>query len=259
MEATVQHHLGPAVHIQSNPCSGPSPFCPIKVAQSRKIPNSLPPELYGAMDDLDLRMEDLPMEDYAPNKLQSPMREHKKLRRSQSLTMYMDLDDPSDLEGDSPRRDTRLKSGCLILCCAQCLSAVLIEYSNGTIPGLPRPSKTSRNHNGVALTDCKKCFWRTRKGLEGRAQDNRGHFRMSRTASMCPSLWDTSDLIGAANLVLGEAVGIMLVDRVCLHMSWDRVSRAFAGRDRVTSLDVSQAATRDVSKIVLPYLTGNWV
>ena len=82
---------------------------------------------------------------------------------------------------------------------------------------------------------------------------------MSRTASMCPSLWDTSDLIGAANLVLGEAVGIMLVDRVCLHMSWDRVSRAFAGRDRVTSLDVPQAATRDVSKIVLPYLTGNWV
>lgn len=82
---------------------------------------------------------------------------------------------------------------------------------------------------------------------------------MSRTASMCPSLWDTSDLIGAANLVLGEAIGIMLVGRVYLHLRWDRVSRAVAGRDRVTSLDLSQAVTGDVGKILLPHLTGNWV
>lgn len=56
---------------------------------------------------------------------------------------------------------------------------------------------------------------------------------MSRTASMCPSLWDTSDLIEAASLVLGEVVGIMLAGRVCLHLSWDHVSKAFGGRDRV--------------------------
>lgn len=191
------------------------------------------------MVDVDHQMEDLSTGDYAPVKLQSPMQEHKQLRRSQSLTMYMDLDDASDFEEGSPGPATRLKSGCLILCCAQCLSAVLVEYSDGTIPGLPRLSKISRNRNGVALTECKKCFWRTRKGLEGRAHDNRGHFRMSRTASMCPSLWDTSDLIEAASLVLGEVVGIMLAGRVCLHLSWDHVSKAFGGRDRVTSLDVS--------------------
>lgn len=69
------------------------------------------------MVDVDHQMEDLSTGVYAPIKLQSPMQEHKQLRRSQSLTMYMDLDDPSDFEEGSPGPATRLKSGCLILCC----------------------------------------------------------------------------------------------------------------------------------------------
>jgi hypothetical protein len=131
-----------------------------------------------------------------------------------------------------------------------CSSAILIEYSNGSIPGLPRLSSTSPRCNGVALTSCRNCFTRTKKGLEELARDNRGQFRMSRTSSIRPDPWDTSDLTKAAALVLKETVGLMLVGRVCLRLSWDRVSRPTTARDRVTSLDVSQAATGDAQKVV---------
>lgn len=198
-------------------------------------------------------MEDPFAQQPVPTVLQSPMQEYRRDERPESPSVYMmDLDNVSESEED-------LKCGCLILCCAECLSAVLIEYSNGSIPGLPRLSDTSPRCNGVALTDCRNCFARTRKGLEGRAHDNRGQFRMARTASICPSLWDASDLIKAAALVLEEAVGLMLVGRVCLHMSWDRVARAISARDRVTSLDISQVVTGDARKIVLPHLAGNWI
>jgi hypothetical protein len=76
---------------------------------------------------------------------------------------------------------------------------------------------------------------------------------------MRPDPWDTSDLTKAAALVLKETVSLMLIGRVCLHLSWDRVSRAITARDRVTSLDVSQAATGDAQKVILSHLAGNWI
>lgn len=198
-------------------------------------------------------MENFHTYQHHPTRLRSPIRECELIEAPESPSAYMmDLDDP-------PGSDEDLKCGCLILGCAECSSGVLIEYSNGTIPGLPRMSSTSPRCNGVALTDCRNCFARTRKGLEGRAHDNRGQFRMARAASMCPSLRETSDLAKAASLVLEEPANLMLVGRVCLHLSWDRVARAISPRDRVTSLDISQAATGDVKKIVLPHLTGNWI
>jgi hypothetical protein len=205
------------------------------------------------MDAKDLHMEDPLAQQSGTIMLQSPMQECDRYGRPKSpLADMMDLDDASGSEED-------LKCGCLILCCAECLSAVLIEYSNGSIPGLPRLSSTSPRYNGVALTDCRNCFARTKKGLEGRARDNQGQFRMARTASMCPSLWNASDLTKAAALVLEEAVSLMLVGRICLHLSWDRVSRATTARDRITSLDISQWATGDARKIILPHLAGNWI
>lgn len=201
-------------------------------------------------------METFSAQQPAPTLLQSPMQEYGRDGCPESPSVYMmDLDDAPESERDAEEA----RCGCLILCCAECLSAVLIEYSNGSIPGLPLPSEMSSRFNGVALTDCRNCFARTKKGLEGRAHDNRGQFRLARTASMCPSLWDASNLTRAAALVLEEeAVSLMLVGRVCLHLSWDRVSRAITARDRVTSLDISQVATGDVRKIVLPHLAGNW-
>lgn len=207
------------------------------------------------MDAKNLHMEDPFAQQSGPIMLQSPMQECDRHRRPESPSAYMmdlDLDDASGSEEEAKR-------GCLILCCTDCLSAVLIEYSNGSIPGLPRLSNTSSRCNGVALTDCRNCFARTRKGLEGRGNGNGGQFRMTRTASMCPSLWDASDLTKAAALVLEEEVGLMLVGRIRLHLSWDRVSRAITARDRVTSLDISQVDTGDARKIVSSHLAGNWI
>jgi hypothetical protein len=187
--------------------------------------------------------------------LRSPMQECARYGRPESPSTYMmdlDLDDASGSEEEAKR-------GCLILCCTDCLSAVLIEYSNGSIPGLPRLTNTSPRCNGVALTDCSNCFARTRKGLEGRGNGNGGQFRMTRTTSMCPSLWDASDLTKAAALVLEEEVSLMLVGRIRLHLSWDRVSRAITARDRITSLDISQVDTGDARKIVLSHLADNWI
>ena len=166
--------------------------------------------------------------------------------------MDLDVDENLTTEGEA-------RYGCLILCCAECSRAVLIEYSNGSIPGLPRFSSTSPRQNGVALTDCRNCFSRTKKGLEGRAHDNRGQFRIAQSQSMRVDPWDTSDLIQAATLVFKEAVSLMLVGRVCLHLSWDRVSRTITSRDRVTSLDTSQAVTGDAQKVILSHLAGNWI
>jgi hypothetical protein len=194
-----------------------------------------------------LRMGCPTVQQPTPTILQSPMQEAERYE-------MMDLDVDEDLEVKEEAR-----CGCLILGCVGCRSVVLVEYSNGSIPGLPRLSSTSSRCNGVALTDCRNCFARTKKGLEGRAHDNRGQFRMARTVPMRPDPWDTSDLTKAAALVLKETVSLMLIGRVCLHLSWDRVSRAITARDRVTSLDVSQAATGDAQKVVLSHLAGNWI
>ena len=193
------------------------------------------------------------MQQPAPTILQSPMREYKRYECPESPSAYMmDLDEDSGSEDEA-------RCGCLILCCAECSGAVLIEYSNGSIPGLPQLSSTSPRRNGVALTDCRNCFARTKKGLEGRSHDSRGQFRVARSASMRPDPWDTSDLTKAAALVLKETVSLMLIGRVCLHLSWDRVARAITARDRVTSLDISQAATGDAQKVILSHLAGNWI
>jgi hypothetical protein len=202
-----------------------------------------------------LRMECPAAQLSTPTILQSPMQEVNRYERPESPSAYMmDLDVDEDSEGKEEAR-----CGCLILRCVECSSVVLVEYSNGSIPGLPRLSSTSSRCNGVALTDCRNCYARTKKGLEGRAHDNRGQFRMARTVPMRPDPWDTSDLTKAAALVLKETVSLMLIGRVCLHLSWDRVSRAITARDRVTSLDVSQAATGDAEKVVLSHLAGNWI
>jgi len=187
--------------------------------------------------------------------LQSPIRDCERYDPPESPSAYrMDLDVDKNLTTEEQAR-----YGCLILCCAECSGAVLIEYSNGSIPGLPRFSSTSPRRNGVALTDCRNCFSRTKKGLEGRAHDNRGQFRVARSQSMRVDPWDTSDLIQAATLVFKETVSLMLVGRVCLHLSWDRVSRTITSRDRVTSLDTSQAVTGDAQKVILSHLAGNWI
>ena len=207
------------------------------------------------MDAKGLHIGRLAIQQPAPTLLKSPIREYKQYECPESPSAYMmDLDEDEDSGGEDEAR-----CGCLILCCAECSGAVLIEYSNGSIPDLPQLSTTSPRRNGVALTDCPKCFARTKKGLEGRAHDSRGQFRVARSASMRPDPWDTSDLTKAAALVLKETVSLMLIGRVCLHLSWDRVARAITARDRVTSLDISQAATGDTRKVILSHLAGNWI
>jgi hypothetical protein len=166
----------------------------------------------------------------------------------------MDLDVDDDSEGNE-----EAKCGCLMLRCVECWSAVLVEYSNGSIPNLLLQLSTSPRGNGIAFTYCRNCFSRTKQGLEGRAHDNLGQFRMARSASIRPNPWDTSDLIKTAALLWGEEVSPMLIGRVCLHLSWNRVSRTMTARDRVTSLKVSQAATGDAQEVVLSHLAGNWI
>jgi hypothetical protein len=166
--------------------------------------------------------------------------------------MDLDVDDDSEDKEEA-------KCGCLMLRCVECSSAVLVEYSNGSIPNLPLQSSTSPRGNGIAFTYCRNCFSRTKQGLEGRAHDNLGQFRMARSASIRPNPWDTSDLIKTAALLWGEEVSPMLIGRVCLHLSWNRVSRTMTARDRVTSLKVSQAATGDAQEVVLSHLAGNWI
>lgn len=207
------------------------------------------------MEAITLRMDCAPAHQPSQTILQSPIRDCERYDPPESPSAYlMDLDVDENLPTEGEAR-----YGCLILCCAMCSGAALIEYSNGSIPGLPRSSSTSPRRNGVALTDCRTCSTRTKKGLEGRAHDNRGQFRVARSQSMRVDPWDTSDLMQAASLVFQETVTLMLVGRVCLHLSWDRVSRTITSRDRVTSLDISQAVTGDAKKVILSHLAGNWI
>lgn len=75
---------------------------------------------------------------------------------------------------------------------------------------------------------------------------------------MCPTLWDASEFVKAAALVLEEHVALMMAGRVCFHISWDRVSKSLDAKDRAVSLDTSQVATEDAQRFILPYLAGNW-
>jgi hypothetical protein len=219
-------------------------------------PGHLTPGRCGrTMEAIAIRMDCASTHQPSQTILQSPIRGCEGYGPPESPSAYMmdlDLDENLTTEGEA-------RYGCLILCCAECSGTVLIEYSNGSIPGLPRFSSTSPRRNGVALTDCKTCFARTKKGLEGRAHDNRGQFRMARSPSMRLDPWDTSDLTQAATLVFKETVSLMLIGRVCLHLSWDRVSRTITSKDRVTSLDTSQAVTGDAQKVILSHLAGNWI
>jgi hypothetical protein len=219
-------------------------------------PGHLTPGRCGrTMEAIAIRMDCASTHQPSQTILQSPIRGCEGYGPPESPSAYMmdlDLDENLTTEGEA-------RYGCLILCCAECSGTVLIEYSNGSIPGLPRFSSTSPRRNGVALTDCRTCFARTKKGLEGRAHDNRGQFRMARSPSMRLDPWDISDLTQAATLVFKETVSLMLIGRVCLHLSWDRVSRTITSKDRVTSLDTSQAVTGDAQKVILSHLAGNWI
>lgn len=76
---------------------------------------------------------------------------------------------------------------------------------------------------------------------------------------MCPKLWDASDYIKAAALVLEESVALMMVGRVGFHISWDVVSKSLDAGDQAVSLDISQVVTGDPGRVISPYLAGNWI
>lgn len=211
-----------------------------------------------------LPMRDLPPGGKQPNRptLQSPMNHHGRTQRSESPTSEiseMDLADLSSNNGDVVPSPRRMKCGSLILRCADCSSVVLIGYGQGVVPrrlGLPDLSQRS---NGIALTNCRRCFARTNKGLAGHNHVTRNQYHLTRGAAMCPTLWDASDFVRAASSVLEERVALMMVGRVCFHISWDRISKSLDAKDRAVSLDTSQVATEDAQRLILPYLAGNWI
>ncbi|KAM0714557.1 hypothetical protein Q7P37_009853 [Cladosporium fusiforme] len=208
----------------------------------------------------DLHMKDSPPDFKAPRRptLRSPMEDPIRIRRSESPISDMELDNVSSSgEGlvQSPRPP---RCGSLILRCADCSNVVLIEYGQGAVPRRLRLLDLTPRSNGVALTSCRNCIGRTRRGLEGRTRPTRDQYHLARSPTMCPAMWNASDFVKAAALVLEEPVALMMAGRVCLHIGWDRVARALDVRDRVVSLDVSQWATGDGRNVILPHLAGNW-
>lgn len=171
----------------------------------------------------------------------------------------MDLDNLSCDAEDVVSPAARPRRGSLVLRCADCSSVVLVEYGQGDVPQRLRLPDLSGRSNGIAITNCRRCFIRTKSGREGRARVNQDQYRMTRCAAMCPKLWDASDYIKAAALVLEESVALMMVGRVGFHISWDLVSKSLDARDRIVSLDISQVVTGDPGRVILPYLAGNWV
>ncbi|KAM0714591.1 hypothetical protein Q7P37_009887 [Cladosporium fusiforme] len=209
----------------------------------------------------DLHMEDSPPDCKAPCRptLLSPMEDPIRIRRSESPISDMELDNVSCSSKDLVQSPRRPRCGSLILRCADCSNVVLIEYGQGAVPRRLRLLDLTPRSNGVALTSCKNCIGRTRRGLEGRTRPARDQYHLARSPTMCPAMWNASDFVKAAALVLEEPVALMMAGRVCLHIGWDRVARALDARDRVVSLDVSQWATGDGGNVILPHLAGNWM
>lgn len=186
---------------------------------------------------------------------------HPRAQRSRSPTSgtsEKDLDDLSCNAGGFVPPQRQARCGSLILRCADCSSVVLIEYGQGIVPRRLELSGLSPQSNGVALTNCRRCFTHADKGLEGQNHTTRNQYRLTRGSAMCPTLWDASAFVKAAALVLGEHVELMMVGRICFHISWDRVSKSLNAKDRAVSLDTSQVATEDAQRVILPYLAGNW-
>lgn len=192
--------------------------------------------------------------------LQSPMEDPERSRRSESPMSDMELDNPSCGGGDGVvPASPRPRCGSLILRCVDCSSVVLVGFGQGAVPIRLHLTELSQKSNGVALTTCAQCFRRARKGLHGGSHPVHAQYPFARNPTMCPALWNASDLVRAAALVLEEPVALMMAGRVCLHIGWDRVARAMDVRDRVVSLDVSQWATGDGRNVILPHLAGNWM
>ena len=219
------------------------------------------------MGDKDLTMDDVFLETRKPSwprsqpKLLSPIQHcgHRRSPRSNSPISDMDLDDFSCISVNADASSGQLKCACLILRCTNCLNVVLIEYSEDNIPGRLRSLGLSQRSNGIALTTCKKCLSRIETSMEGRDRGREAQFYMERTTGLCPTLWSASEFFQATALVLEERVELMMVDRVGLHIKWDRISRAMTPNARVVSLDITQVITGDAKKIMLPYLSGNWI
>lgn len=218
------------------------------------------------VDGLATHVRDLSMKDSPPVVkllgrpwLRSPMEDRERSRRPESPISDMELDDPSCGGDGVVLASPRPRCGSLVLRCVDCSSVVLVGYGQGAVPVGLHLTDLSQRSNGVALTTCPRCFRRASRGLHGRSHPVRAQYPFARNPTMCPALWNASDFVRAAALVLEEPVALMMARRVCLHIGWDRVSKTLDARDSVVSLDVSQLATGDAQRLTLPHLTGNWV
>lgn len=149
--------------------------------------------------------------------------------------------------------------GSLVLRCTDCSSDILIQYGQGVVPHRRRlPDLTSRS-NDAALTNCPRCLGQRNRGLEGPAHPTRDLYRPAPTSTICPAVWNASNFVKAAALVLGEPTALLVAGRVCLHIDWDLVRRKLGARDKAMSLGVLQVDGGDPRRVVSSHLSGNWL
>jgi hypothetical protein len=151
--------------------------------------------------------------------------------------------------------DTKLRNGCLFMCCIQCACVDIVVFNGGIIPALPIPS-AARYLNGVVMITCGGCETRaTRLDIDRSSFQSRciGSFQLLK---LNKDLLKSADVLTIANLITGKNVNIMTHKGGILYMARERILEHVTGLDRMMSLRMD--APLSDSNHTLPYLRGGF-
>jgi hypothetical protein len=153
-----------------------------------------------------------------------------------------------------------VRKGCLFMTCIRCPLGSVIRFSSGAVPLMPSPSSVQYK-NGIVAMMCKTCeagasCSPTVSTPNDQTTSYVDHFS---NLKLGPHLFKNSDITKAASLIANQDVDVMEFEGHVLYMDRNRIMDKIGPCDMIASLNLSKVETKDISKVLLPYLSGGFI
>ncbi|KAK5162659.1 uncharacterized protein LTR77_011265 [Saxophila tyrrhenica] len=159
--------------------------------------------------------------------------------------------------------ESESSDGHLFPTCVRCLSATMIKFSSGSVPAMPTPTADTYD-NAVVMTLCLMCEVEDEQLNDVDDVDKKKYASSSRamnsfrTLKLNPALIKGSDVLKAAELIVGEPVTTMKSDSKLMFVTRDLIKSKIGVSDRMSSMNLSKVESGDASQVKLPYLSGGF-
>ncbi len=179
---------------------------------------------------------------------------------------YTVMDESSD-ENETPSEnwtlsgratDDKSMKGCLFATCIRCTSMIMIRFENGTIPSMAI-AFTNKGSNGIVMTVCNSCDIKPKNWSEFCDGPLTSYVSEFNSLNLDPTLMRGSDVMRAAEIIVGSNVPMMKRKNSLLYMPRDKIMVKTSLLDVMSSVEVSKVATGNKSEILLPHLCGGFI